>query len=126
MPVTLHRLAAWPSTGTGLPPESWVGQPAKLPEHANVQAAQDFCQSEPGEADAGLRIAMHVWLLYYWNAGHVSEGWYRLGQALARARAPTVWRAQGLLLASLLATLCGDRGSALPRSPQRAPAWPGS
>jgi predicted ATPase len=31
-------------------------------EHANVQAAQDFCQAEPGEAEAGLRIAMHVWL----------------------------------------------------------------
>ena len=83
-------------------------------EHANVRAAQDFCQAEPGEAGAGLRIAMHVWLLYYWNAGHVSEGRYRLGHALAQAREPTVWRAQGLLLASLLATLSGDRGAALP------------
>ena len=79
-----------------------------------MQVAQDFCQTEPGEAEAGLRIAMHVWLLYYWNAGHVSEGRYRLGQALARAGEPTVWRAQGLLLAGLLATLSGDRGSALP------------
>ena len=79
-------------------------------EHANVQVAQDFCQTEPGEA--GLRLAMHVWLLYYWNAGYVSEGRYRLGQALARAREPTVWRAQGLLLAGLLATLSGDRDAA--------------
>jgi len=83
-------------------------------EHANVQAAQDFCQSEPGEAEAGLRIAMHVWLFYYINAGHVSEGRYRLGQALARTREPTGWRAQGLLLASLLAYLNGDRGAAVP------------
>ena len=83
-------------------------------EHANVRAAQDFCQTEPGEAEAGLRIAMHVWLLYYWNAGHVSEGRYRLAQALARATEPTVSRAQGLLLEGLLATLSGDRGSALP------------
>src|SRR6516225_12050058 len=30
-------------------------------EHANVSAAQDFCQAEPGEAEAGLRIALHVW-----------------------------------------------------------------
>ena len=83
-------------------------------EHANVQAAQDFCQAEPGEAEAGLRIALHVWLFYYIDGGYVSEGRYRLGQALARAREPTVWRARGLLLASLLATASGDRDAALP------------
>jgi predicted ATPase/DNA-binding CsgD family transcriptional regulator len=83
-------------------------------EHANVQAAQDFCQAEPGEAEAGLRIALHVWVFYYWNAGHVSEGRYRLGQVLALAREPTVWRAQGLLLASFLAAVNGDRGAVQP------------
>ncbi len=81
-------------------------------EYANVQAAQDFCQAEPGEAEAGLRIALHVWPYYYWNAGHVSEGRYRLGQALARVPEPTVWRARGLLLASFLAAVGGDRGAA--------------
>ena len=81
-------------------------------EHANVAAAQDFCQAEPGEAEAGLRIALHVWPLYYWGAGHLSEGRYRLGQVLARAAEPTVWRAQGLLLAGFLA-ISGDRGAAL-------------
>src|SRR5215469_15646254 len=90
----------------------WVGR--LLREHANVAAAQDFCQNEPGEAEAGLRIALHVWTLYYWHLGRVSEGRYRLGQALARAREPTVWRAQGLLLGSFLAALSGDRGAALP------------
>ena len=79
-----------------------------------MQAAQDFCQAEPGEAEAGLRIALHVWLFYYWNAGHVSEGRYRLGQVLARAGEPTVWRARGLLLASFLAAVSGDRGAARP------------
>ena len=83
-------------------------------EHANVNAAQDFCQAEPGEAEAGLRIALHVWHLYYWDPGHVSEGRYRLGQALARAGEPTVWRARGLLVASFLAGVSGDRGAALP------------
>jgi non-specific serine/threonine protein kinase len=83
-------------------------------EHANVQAAQDFCQAEPGRAEAGLRIALHVWLFYYWGAGQVSEGRYRLGQALVRAREPTVWRARGLLLAGLLAAVSGDRGAAQP------------
>ncbi len=81
-------------------------------EHANVQAAQDFCQAEPGEAEAGLRIALHVWHFYYWDPGHVSEGRYRLGQALARAGEPTVWRARGLLVASFLAGVSGDRGAA--------------
>ena len=83
-------------------------------EHANVAAAQDFCQAEPGEAEAGLRIALHVWPLYYWGAGHVSEGRYRLGQVLARAGEPTVWRARGLLLAGFLATVGGDRGAVQP------------
>ena len=83
-------------------------------EHANVRAAQDFCQTEPGEAEAGLRIAMHVWFFHCWIAGHVSEGRYRLDQVLAQAREPTVWRAQGLLLASFLAAVGGDPGAVQP------------
>jgi len=96
----------------------WVAR--LLREHANVAAAQDFCQAEPGEAEAGLRIALHVWPLYYWTAGHVSEGRYRLGQVLARVREPTVCRAQGLLLAGFLAVVSGDRGAALPLLEQGA------
>ncbi|HEY3958612.1 MAG TPA: LuxR C-terminal-related transcriptional regulator [Streptosporangiaceae bacterium] len=83
-------------------------------EHANVQAAQDFCQSEPGEAEAGLRIAVHVWFFFCWISGYVSEGQYRLGQVLDRASEPTVWRAQGLLLASFLAAVGGDRDAVQP------------
>ena len=83
-------------------------------EHANVNAAQDFCQAEPDEDEAGLRIALHVWPFYYWLAGHVSEGRYRLGQVLARAGEPTVWRARGLLLAGFLAATGGDRGAGRP------------
>jgi predicted ATPase/DNA-binding NarL/FixJ family response regulator len=83
-------------------------------EHANVQAAQDFCQTEPGEAEAGLRIALHVWFFHCWIAGHVSEGRYRLDRVLAQAGEPTVWRAQGLLLASFLAAVGGDRGAVQP------------
>ena len=83
-------------------------------EHANVRIAQDFCQHEPGEAEAGLRIAMHIWPYYYWNAGYISEGRYRLGQLLAEVGEPSVWRAQGLLLASFLAAISGDRDAARP------------
>src|SRR5262249_58915200 len=83
-------------------------------ENANVQVAQDFCQTEPGEAEAGLRIALHVWFFQCWIAGFVSEGRYRLDQVLARAGEPTVWRAQGLLLASFLAAVSGDHGAVQP------------
>jgi non-specific serine/threonine protein kinase len=85
-----------------------------LREHANVAAAQEFCQADPGEAEAGLRIASHVWLFYYWDPGHVSEGRYRLGQALAQAGEPTVWRARGLLIAGFLAAVGGDRDAVQP------------
>jgi predicted ATPase len=83
-------------------------------EHANVQAAQDFCQTEPGEAEAGLRIAVHVWFFFCWISGYVSEGQYRLGHVLAQAREPTGWRAQGLLLASFLAAVSGERDAVQP------------
>ena len=84
-------------------------------EQANMRAAQDFCQAEPGEAEAGLRMAIHGWFYYYDGAeGHISEARYRLGHALAEARAPTVWRARGLLAASHLAGLSGDPGAAQP------------
>ena len=71
----------------------------------------------PGRARRGRGRAAHRaarMALLLRIAGYVSEGRYRLGQALARARAPTVWRAQGLLLASLLAAVSGDRDAAQP------------
>jgi predicted ATPase/DNA-binding CsgD family transcriptional regulator len=98
----------------GLSPEA-AGLAARLyREHANVQMAQDFCQNEPGEAEAGLRVAMHIWPYYYWNDGYIGEGRYRLSQLLAAMAEPTVRRAQGLLLAGFLAVVSGDRGAALP------------
>ena len=83
-------------------------------EHANVQAAPGLLPDRARRGRAGLRIAMHVWSFYCWNTGYVSEGRYRLGQLLARVADPTVWRAQALLLASLLAALGGDGDAAVP------------
>ena len=55
---------------TGWPSRQTADLTARLfREHANVRAAQDFCQAEPGEAEAGLRIALHVWRFFYWDAG---------------------------------------------------------
>ena len=106
-----EQLAAQADTGW-LSPQMTAWAARLFREHANVQAAQDFCQAEPGEAEAGLRIAMYVWTFYYRNAGNLSEGRYRVGQALARALEPTVWRARGLLLASFLAAPSGDHAAA--------------
>ena len=107
-----HEQLARQADADRLSPQTaeWVARLYR--EHANVQAAQDFCQDEPGEAEAGLRIALHVWSFYYWNAGYVSEGRYRVAHALAEARGPTTWRAQALVLAGFLAALSGDRGAA--------------
>ena len=108
-----EQLAARVDAGWGSPQMTqWTARLAR--EHANMRAAQDFCQTEPGEAETGLRIAVHVWLFYYVDAGHISEGRYRLGQALAQTPGPTTWRARGLLLAGLLGAVSGDRGGALP------------
>jgi non-specific serine/threonine protein kinase len=106
-----EQLAAQADTGW-LSPQMTEWAARLFREHANVRAAQDFCQTEPGEAEAGLRIAMHVWLFYYRNAGYLSEGRYRVGRALAQAREPTVWRARGLLLASFLTAPSGDHVAA--------------
>ena len=108
-----EQLAARTDTGS-LSPQIAEWEARLFRERANVRAAQDFCQAEPGEAEAGLRIAIHVWFYYYWIAGHLSEGRYRLGPALARVSEPTVWRARGLLLAGFLAVMSGDRGAAQP------------
>jgi predicted ATPase/DNA-binding CsgD family transcriptional regulator len=108
-----EQLAARADTGW-LSPQIAEWAARLFREYANVRAAQDFCQAEPGGAEAGLRIAIHVWTDYYWNRGHASEGRYRLGEALARARAPTVWRARGLLVVSFLAAFSGDRSAAQP------------
>jgi len=77
-----EQLAARTDIGW-LSPQTAAEEARLFREHANVRAAQDFCQDEPGQAETGLRIALHVWPYYYWSAGQVSEGRYRLGQALA-------------------------------------------
>ena len=69
----------------------------------------------PGRAGRGRGRAAHRaarLALLLLGRGSFSEGRYRLGQALARAGEPTVWRAQGLLLAGFLAAISGDRGAA--------------
>jgi non-specific serine/threonine protein kinase len=102
-------------------------------EHANVAAAQDFCQAEPGEAEAGLRIAMHVWVFYYWIAGCSTTG--SLGiSARAGTGSASCWPGLASLPCGVPGGCCWPvswlppAATATPRGRcwSRAPAWPGS
>jgi predicted ATPase/DNA-binding NarL/FixJ family response regulator len=77
-------------------------------EHANLRAAVEFCLTEPGEAEAALRLAVSLpWV--YWNVrGLFGEVRRWLDRALAQATAPTALRARALLVYSYLAFSHGD------------------
>jgi serine/threonine-protein kinase PknK len=98
-------LAAWVE-------EHWVGpaQPDLIGrlrhEHANLRKALEFCASEPGEAEAGMRLVCA--LEPYWSAqGLMSEGRLWLGRFLGIATDATILRARGLRLNAWLAILQG-------------------
>ena len=77
-------------------------------EHADLRAAMEFCLTEPGEAEAALRLAVAVPRLYWRAEGLFSEGRRWLDRALAQATAPTVLRARALMANSQLAFGQGD------------------
>jgi non-specific serine/threonine protein kinase len=80
-------------------------------EHPNIRAALEFSLTEPGEAQAALRIATK--LFPYWFArGLLSEGRHWLDQALARDTGLTAQRSRALHRASTLAGLQGDLAAA--------------
>jgi predicted ATPase/DNA-binding CsgD family transcriptional regulator len=52
-------------------------------EHANIQAAIEYCLRQPTEVAAGQELAARLW--FFWIAcGHLREGRYYLDRALAR------------------------------------------
>jgi non-specific serine/threonine protein kinase len=64
-------------------------------EHGNIQAALDFCLSQPGESRAGLTIAAGLW--HYWTASaRLSEGRHWLDRLLALSPDPTAERLRAL------------------------------
>jgi non-specific serine/threonine protein kinase len=76
-------------------------------ERANVWAALEFCQSEPGEADRGVLICRN--LFEYWLAyGHFSEVLGVLDALLERLDRPTRSRASALWLSAFLAVSQND------------------
>ncbi|MCR6483173.1 LuxR C-terminal-related transcriptional regulator [Amycolatopsis sp. OK19-0408] len=81
-------------------------------EHANLRAVLDRSLTEPGELDAGLRLASTLW--YYWaGCGVFGEGRHWLDRALALAREPGASRAKALWVNGYVATLQGDHDGAI-------------
>jgi predicted ATPase/DNA-binding CsgD family transcriptional regulator len=71
-------------------------------EFPNLRAAVEFSLTEPGQAEAALRIVVDLPPLYWWSRGVVREGGGWLDRALAQVTVPTLLRAQGLLQAAYL------------------------
>ncbi|WP_165820964.1 ATP-binding protein [Nocardioides gansuensis] len=77
-------------------------------EHVNVQAAVDYCLTEPGELESAMRILTAVFHFYWWGRGWAREGRIWLARALDRPSPPTVVRARALLTDASLALADGE------------------
>ncbi|MER6943739.1 LuxR C-terminal-related transcriptional regulator [Nonomuraea sp. NPDC000554] len=89
--------------------EQWLR--SLLCEHSNIRVALEYCFTEPGEADYGLRIAGALW--YFWIAtGLTSEGRRWLDRGLRLATEPSASRAQALWVDGYLCILQEDVASA--------------
>jgi predicted ATPase/DNA-binding NarL/FixJ family response regulator len=82
-------------------------------EHPNLRAAMEFCLTEPGEADAALRLAVTLPRLYWRARGLFSEGRRWLDRALAQATAATALRARALMVNSHLGFWQGDTAAGM-------------
>ncbi|MFH0518642.1 ATP-binding protein [Streptomyces sp. M41] len=75
-------------------------------EHSNVRVALNFCNTQPGEAVTGMRMASH--LDNYWSFAFHSEARHWFEQALAATSDITPERVTVLRLNSWYALLQGD------------------
>ncbi|RKT88231.1 ATP-binding protein [Saccharopolyspora antimicrobica] len=76
-------------------------------EHDNLRAALEFCATQPGQVQEGLRLAGALW--FYWTAcGLIAEGRKWLDRLLALDTTPTAPRATALWVCSWLASHQGD------------------
>ncbi|WP_027500674.1 ATP-binding protein [Rhodococcus sp. UNC363MFTsu5.1] len=84
----------------------WIARLGR--EQSNVREAMEFSLTEPGEAEAALRIANAVYL-FWLSRGLLGEGRHWLDLALARQGGqPTAERAKALYANSVLASNQGD------------------
>ena len=77
-------------------------------EKSNLREAMEFCLSQPGEAEAGLRIATS--LFPFWlSRGTLTEGRHWLDRLLVgQSGPPTAERVKALYVDSVLAEVQGD------------------
>ncbi|ONI91804.1 hypothetical protein ALI22I_06875 [Saccharothrix sp. ALI-22-I] len=86
-----------------------VGWFARLDrEHANVQAAVDFCLTRPGELQPAMRMLVALFHFYWWGRGWAREGRLWLARVLDQPGPPSVVRAKALLTDGSLGTADGD------------------
>jgi predicted ATPase/DNA-binding CsgD family transcriptional regulator len=89
----------------------WLGRLSR--EHDNLRAALEFCLTEPGEAEEGLRIAGALWF-YCIATGLTSEGRRWLERGIQLETRPSTWRARALWVCAYLCILQEDLTSAGP------------
>lgn len=94
--------------------DEWIGphQPAWVArlerERSNLEDALDFCTTEPGEAENGLRIANALYIFWV-SRGLLNEGRLWLDRVLAaQGDEPTPTRVRSLAAATVLAANQGD------------------
>jgi predicted ATPase/DNA-binding CsgD family transcriptional regulator len=81
-------------------------------EQANLWTALDFCLTTLGESAAGLHMTGA--LCFYWNAcGHLQDGRYWLGRALAIEKRPSRDRTKALWVNGYVAMTQGDNEAAM-------------
>jgi predicted ATPase/DNA-binding CsgD family transcriptional regulator len=84
-----------------------------LREHNNIRAVLEFSLTEPGQAEAGLKIAGALW--FFWIAtGLTAEGRRWLERLLGLEAAPSTWRNRALWVCAYLCILQEDIGWAEP------------
>ncbi|MBV9383926.1 MAG: LuxR family transcriptional regulator, partial [Streptosporangiaceae bacterium] len=81
-------------------------------ERANLRAALEYCLSEPGEAETGLRMASVLLRPFWLPNAFFSEGRMWLARLLEKVTAGTA-RAKGLCANAWLALMQGDAATAL-------------
>ncbi|MBO0804912.1 MAG: AAA family ATPase [Nocardiopsaceae bacterium] len=85
-----------------------------LRDHSNIRAALEYTLTEPGQAEAGLKIAGALW--FFWIAtGLTAEGRRWLERLLELESAPGTWRNTALWVYAYLCIIQEDVACALPR-----------
>ncbi|HJQ45838.1 MAG TPA: LuxR C-terminal-related transcriptional regulator [Amycolatopsis sp.] len=118
--ATRRRHLAWYQQLVARVRAEWVSDPREYwldrlwRAHSNLRAAMEFCLGEVDEPEEALRLVTALpWLGWWWGQGGFGEGRRWLARALAKAQAPNVLRARGVLLSADLSLAQGDTDTAM-------------